>query len=158
MPSSRADESSGTRVWLHLMKAHRSLGRHAARSIERFELGLSEFATLEMLLHKGPQPVNEIGRRIQLTSGAITSAVDRLEERQLVERRSAEGDRRTRLVALTSAGRRLISRVFSQHEAAMNQSAAGLSQAERKELIRLLKKLGLAADAGWVADPGPAAQ
>ena len=125
MPSSRADDSSGTRVWLHLMKAHRALGRHAQRSIDRFGLGPSEFATLEMLLHKRPLPVNEIGRRIQLTSGSITSAVDRLEERQLVERRSAEGDRRTRLVALTTSGRSLISGIFAQHQASHERKRHG---------------------------------
>jgi len=57
------------------MKAHRTLARLATRSIESSEVGLSDFAVLEMLLHKGPQPVNEIGRRIELTSGAITTAV-----------------------------------------------------------------------------------
>jgi len=58
-----------------MMKAFRTLGRLADRSIESSEVGLSDFAVLEMLLHKGPQPVNEIGRRIELTSGAITTAV-----------------------------------------------------------------------------------
>ena len=77
---------SGTHVWLVMMKAHRALQRLAAQSIEASEVGLSDFAVLEMLLHKGPQPVNEIGRRIELTSGAITTAVDRLESRGLVTR------------------------------------------------------------------------
>ena len=48
-------------------------------------MGLSDFATLELLLHKGPQRVNEIGRRIHLTSGSITTAVDRMETRGLVK-------------------------------------------------------------------------
>jgi len=55
---------SGTHLWLVLMKAHRALQRLATRSIESSEAGLSDFAVLEMLLHKGPQPVNEIRRRI----------------------------------------------------------------------------------------------
>src|SRR5437764_9168991 len=77
---------SGTHLWLVMMKAHRALQRLATRSIESSGVGLSDFAVLEMLLHKGPQPVNEIGRRIELTSGAITTAVDRLESRGLVTR------------------------------------------------------------------------
>src|SRR5437870_8039520 len=76
-------DASGTHLCLVMMKAHRTLERLATHSIESSEVGLSDFAVLEMLLHKGPQPVNEIGRRIELTSGAITTAVDRLESRGL---------------------------------------------------------------------------
>src|SRR5712692_9334415 len=77
----KAADVSGTHLWLVMMKAHRALGRLATQSIESFEVGLSDFGIMELLLHKGPQPVNEIGRRIALTSGAITTAVDRLEAR-----------------------------------------------------------------------------
>ena len=58
----KTDDVSGTHLWLVLMKTHRALQRLATRSIESSEVGLSDFAVLEMLLHKGPQPVNEIGR------------------------------------------------------------------------------------------------
>src|SRR5438552_15768308 len=104
-PATRtAADVSGTHLWLVLMKAHRALQRLATRSIEASEVGLSDFAVLEMLLHKGPQPVNEIGRRIELTSGAITTAVDRLESRGLVTREAHPSDRRARIVRLTAAG------------------------------------------------------
>src|SRR5213076_167742 len=96
----KATDLSGTHLWLVLMKAHRALERLATRSVEASEVGLSDFAVLEMLLHKGPQPVNEIGRRIELTSGAITTAVDRLESRGLVKRESHDSDRRARIVCL----------------------------------------------------------
>src|SRR5437868_6397410 len=85
-------DTSGTHVWLVLMKAHRALQRLATHSIESADVGLSDFAVMEMLLHKGPQPVNEIGRRIELTSGAITTAVDRLESRRLVTREAHESE------------------------------------------------------------------
>src|SRR5258707_6283555 len=93
----KAADVSGTQLWLVLMKAHRTLERLATRSIESSEVGLSDFAVLEMLLHKGPQPVNEIGRRIELTSGAITTAVDRLESRGLVKREAQASDRKARI-------------------------------------------------------------
>src|SRR5947199_8904792 len=101
----KAADVSGTHLWLVMMKAFRTLERLATRSIESAEVGLSDFAVLEMLLHKGPQPVNEIGRRIELTSGAITTAVDRLESRGLVTREAHPTDRRARIVCLTTLGR-----------------------------------------------------
>ena len=75
----RLADSSGVRVWLMLMKAHRSMVRHAERSIVSLDMCISDFAVLELLLHKGPQSVGEIGRRVDLTSGSITTAIDRLE-------------------------------------------------------------------------------
>src|SRR5438128_11093194 len=107
--------ASGTHLWLVMMKAHRTLERLATHSIESSEVGLSDFAVLEMLLHKGPQPVNEIGRRVELTSGAITTAVDRLETRGLVTRDAHPGDRTTRLVRLTTAGKTEAARMFAGH-------------------------------------------
>jgi len=139
-------DDSGTHVWLVMMKAHRALERHAVRSIEAAEMGLSDFGTLELLLHKGPQRVNEIGRRIDLTSGSITAAVDRMEARGLVERKADAVDRRASVVELTPKGKALIVEVFGEHRAAMDRAAEALSPAERRTLIRLLKKLGLSAD------------
>src|SRR5437899_7101393 len=138
----QAPDASGTHLWLVMMKAHRTLQRLATRSIESAEVGLSDFAVMEMLLHKGPQPVNEIGRRVELTSGAITTAVDRLESRGLVTREAHENDRRARIVRLTARGKDQAVKVFGVHKTAMDLAASGLSKAERATLIQLLKKLG----------------
>src|SRR5437762_9866778 len=137
---------SGTHLWLVMMKAHRTLERLATQSIESSEICLSDFAVLEMLLHKGPQPVNEIGRRVELTSGAITTAVDRLESRGLVTREAHPSDRRARIVRLTPAGEEQAARIFAVHKAAMDLAASGLSKTERATIIALLKKLGATAD------------
>jgi len=139
-------DSSGTHLWLVLMKAHRTLARHAACSIGSLEMCFSDFAILEALLHKGPLPVTEIGRKIELTSGSITTAVDRLEERRLVTRGADVNDRRARIVRLTPGGQAVIERVFAEHKASMDRSAPSLSRRERATLIALLKKLGRAAD------------
>jgi len=145
---------SGTHLWLVMMKAHRTLQRLATRSIESSEVCLSDFAVLEMLLHKGPQPVNEIGRRIELTSGAITTAVDRLESRGLVTREAHANDRRARIVRLTAAGEKQAAKIFAVHKAAMDLAARGLSKTERATLIQLLKQLGTSAGA-QAAPPQP---
>jgi MarR family transcriptional regulator, 2-MHQ and catechol-resistance regulon repressor len=140
-------DSSGTHLWLVMAKAFRTLERHARRSIEPIDMCFSDFAILELLLHRGPQPVNAIGRRIDLTSGAITTAVDRLESRGLVVRRLDAEDRRTRFVSLTSKGTGRIREAFGHHKDAMDQAASGLTKAERETLISLVKKLGRTAEA-----------
>src|ERR1700716_4204130 len=126
-------DRSGVHVWLVLMKAHRSLVRHAERSIVALDMCISDFGVLEVLLHKGPQSVSQIGRRVALTSGSITTAIDRLEQRGLGAR--AVSDRRARMVDLTLAGRALITQVFATHKQAMDRAARGLSIAERGTVI-----------------------
>jgi MarR family 2-MHQ and catechol resistance regulon transcriptional repressor len=139
-------DSSGLHLWLVLMKAYRTLGRQARCSIEPSGLGPSDFAILELLLHRGQQPVNTIGRRVDLTSGAITSAVDRLESQGLVVRTADPEDRRTRFVSLTPKGTARIREVFRVHKRAMEGATRGLTRAEQKTLIDLVKKLGRAAE------------
>src|SRR5690349_8155135 len=135
-------ESSGVHLWLVLMKAHDAMRQHAERHIRSLGIGFSDFAALEVLLHKGPTPVNEIGRKVFLTSGSITTAIDRLERKGMVERRYDPEDRRTRVVHLTPAGRKLISCAFADHAAAMERAASGLTTSERSQAGALLKKLG----------------
>ncbi|HXE12957.1 MAG TPA: MarR family transcriptional regulator [Bryobacteraceae bacterium] len=142
-----AEDCSGVHIWLVLMKAHAALLEHARRNIQGLGLGDSDFFVLEVLLHKGPLPVNTIGQKVRLTSGSISVAVDRLEQRGLVERRSDERDRRVRIVQLTAAGRKLIECAFATHAEAMEAATAGLSGEERGQLIRLLRKLGKTAEA-----------
>src|SRR6201982_727782 len=135
-------DASGVHLWLVLMKAFQALMPHAAESIKRTELGDSDFRVLELLLHKGPLPVNTIGPKVWLTPGSVSVAVDRLVKKGLVSRNDHPGDRRVRRVELTPKGRALISRGFGEHAAAMEDVVNVLSKNERLTLLRLLKKLG----------------
>src|ERR1041385_6132106 len=132
---------TGVHVFLVLWKALHAVEAYGVRSIVELEIGSTDFAVLEVLLHKGPLPVNVIGRKVLLTSGSITAAVDRLEAQGLVARRAHPRDRRARVVNLTPDGTRLIKGVFAEHERDMERAASALSAAERATIIRLLKKL-----------------
>jgi MarR family transcriptional regulator, 2-MHQ and catechol-resistance regulon repressor len=139
-------DTSGVHVWLVLGKAFQALAARAEKSLHlsRTSLGDSDFRVLEVLLHKGPLPVNTIGPKVWLTPGSISVAVDRLEKKALVKRKNTD-DRRVRLVELTANGRALITKTFREHAAAMEEAAGVLSKEERLILLRLLKKLGK----GW---------
>lgn len=146
-------DTSGIHLWLVLWRAYDALRRRAERHIESLGICLSDFAVLELLLHKGPTAVNRIGARVRLTSGSITTAVDRLERLGLVERRNDPEDRRTRIVHLTDDGRRMIAGAFSDHEKAMEEATAALTPDERGQAVALLKKLGLGAAENSPAKP-----
>jgi MarR family 2-MHQ and catechol resistance regulon transcriptional repressor len=141
-PEAGQTNTSGIHLWLILMKAYRALAQVDARSIASSGLGISDFAVLEILLHKGPLPVNTIGRNILLTSGSITTAIDRLEKKRFVRRQACPNDRRVTYVTLTATGRTLIRRVFNAHASKLETVFEPLSTTERSALATLLKKLG----------------
>ena len=101
---------------------------------------------MEALLHKGPLPINRIGDKVLLTSGSMTAAVDRMESKGLVKRIQDPSDGRCFYVHLTKKGRKMIKTAYAKHEKTLEKIASVLSDTERKELVRLLKKIGLFAD------------
>ena len=129
-------------VWLVMMKAMHALTRYAAAGIEETGLGLSDFGVLELLLHKGPMPVNTIGPIVDLTPGSISIAVDRLVAKSLVSRVESAEDRRVRIVALTPRGRDLIVSAFREHSGQMKKVFSELSAEELHSLEVTLKKVG----------------
>ena len=136
------EDLSGVHVWLVVWKAWTALRAWDEQSIASLDMSLTDFAVLEVLLHKGAQPVNQIGRTVQLTSGSITTAVTRLQRRKLVERSSSSKDARVVLVDLTPKGRRLIEQVFDLHARNMEMAVDVLTEEERRRLLPLLRKLG----------------
>jgi MarR family transcriptional regulator, 2-MHQ and catechol-resistance regulon repressor len=141
-PEPGPSETTGAHLWLILMKAYRVLAQVDAQSIAAAGLGLSDFAVLEILLHKGSLPVNTIGRKVMLTSGSISTAINRLEEKGFVLREACPDDRRVTFVTLTTAGRTLIRRIFKVHANRLEALFEPLSLAERSTLATLLKQLG----------------
>ena len=103
---------------------------------------LSDFAVLEVLLHKGSLPVNTIGEKVFLTSGSITTAVQRLEKKGLVRRERSEGDARVVLVHLTESGRELIEGSFASHAENLEDLFVEFSDEERENFAQLMRKVG----------------
>lgn len=134
-----------THVWLVMMKAYQAVMRYSMADIHGSGLGESDFRVLEILLHKGSMPVNTLGPKVGLTPGAISIAVDRLFDRELVTREECLTDRRIRIVALTAKGKHLIAPVFQRHEEAMARVFSELNEAELKQFEALLKKVGFRA-------------
>jgi MarR family 2-MHQ and catechol resistance regulon transcriptional repressor len=133
------------KLWVVLARAFDSIQRHARDSIARFELGATEFGVLEVLYHKGELAVCDVQRRILVESSSTTYVVDKLVERGLVRRRASDADRRVVLLALTAAGRRLMTRIFPPHADAIRHAVGTLSPSDQAQAARLLRTLGIGA-------------
>jgi MarR family 2-MHQ and catechol resistance regulon transcriptional repressor len=75
----------------------------------------------------------------------MTSAIDRLEKRDLVRRKSCTSDRRIRIVELTDGGKAFIEEIYARHEKDLEAVIDGLNQEQRRAMYEGLKKIGLAA-------------
>jgi MarR family 2-MHQ and catechol resistance regulon transcriptional repressor len=137
---------TGPHIRLVLWKAAKAVEKVDKASIARLGLGLSDFAIMEALLHKGPLPINQIGEKVLLTSGSMTAAINRLEKGGLVKRIRDSSDNRYFHVNLTKSGCKIISEAYRSHQLNLEKVAEILSSKERKELVRLLKKIGFHAD------------
>ena len=136
-------QHSGSHLFLLFWKASHAVMRHDQKSIARQGFAsMSDFAVLEVLLHKGALPVNAIGEKVLLTSGSITTAVQRLEKKGLVRRERSEGDARVVLVQLTEEGRALISEAFAAHADNLDELFAKFSKEERIQFAGLMRQLG----------------
>ena len=106
---SASAELEAPHLWIVLTRCHRALSQIAEHSIVETGLGLSDFAALEALLHKGPLTITQIQATVLLASGSMTAAVDRLEKAGLARRERSETDRRKVFIRLcdSSATRRI---------------------------------------------------
>ena len=133
---------TGSHLRLVLSRAAKAVEQVDQTSISDTGLNLSDFMILEALLHKGPLAINSIGEKVLLTSGSMTAAANRLSERGLITRNQDPADGRCYNLHLTTEGRRLIEAAYAVHAENLERMATILSDTERKELMRLLKKLG----------------
>jgi MarR family transcriptional regulator, 2-MHQ and catechol-resistance regulon repressor len=144
--SMKEDAPTPVHTWLVMMKAMQAITRYAVTDLEKSGLGDSDFRVLELLLHKGRLPVNVIGPKVNLTPGSISVAVERLVAKGLVSRTECSEDRRVRFVHLTPRGKRVITPIFREHDASMEQVFADLSSDELRQLEQLLKRIGRQAE------------
>jgi MarR family 2-MHQ and catechol resistance regulon transcriptional repressor len=139
--------SDPVRCWLVWRKAHDAVSDYLYSGIEETGISDTDFRVLEVLLHKGPLPVNTIGPKVHLTPGSISVAVDRLLEKGLVSRAESPDDRRVRIVALTKSGKNLIVPIFRKHSAEIGSVFADANPKELQILESVLKKAGKRAKA-----------
>jgi len=83
----------------------------------------------------------DIGDITLITKGTLTGVVDRLEEKDLVERWSVEGDGRKTIVALTKRGDRVYKKEFPKHVEFLKNKFDRLSAGDRKQAVELLGKI-----------------
>lgn len=115
----------------------------AKRNAQENDLNLTEFAVLELLYHKGDQPIQIIGKKVLIASSSITYVVDKLEKKGLVNRVACPTDRRVTFAALTKQGISFMETIFPGHEQKIAEIFDVLTEQELDTLSQLLKRVGI---------------
>ncbi len=134
------------KLFIVLSRAYRALNEEVNRVIQQNGLNPTEFAVLELLYHKGDQPLQQIGGKILLASGSITYVVDKLEQKGLLRRAGCPKDRRVTYAQITDDGKKLIEEIFPEHSRRIHELTQALDPQEKGTAIELLKKLGLSVE------------
>jgi DNA-binding MarR family transcriptional regulator len=119
---------------------HRALDE----TLADFNLDYSEWKLLGLLTREGEvyrSSPGKLARVMELSSGAMTNRLDRLEQAGLVRRLPDPNDRRGIQVELTEKGKRLYEDAIGVQARKESLVAAALTDAEKKQLNTLLRRL-----------------
>lgn len=134
------------KLWVVMNRARNSILNALEKQVEAHGLTFTEFAALEVLLHKGMLPIGEVGQRVLLSSGSMTYVIDKLERRDLIQRKACPEDRRIIYADLTESGRSLIEEVFAEHAELIRKLMSGIPDHYIEQTAIALRRLGLYAD------------
>lgn len=133
--------TEGEHVFAAVSRVRNVLFRHANGPIREAGLTLTQFEVLEALSYRGPLNVGQIREAIFGTPGNVPVVVSNLERDGLVSRRRSEKDGRVSIVELTDEGRARIEAVYPRVVDSIEADLAPLSESEKAEVTRLLKKV-----------------
>jgi MarR family 2-MHQ and catechol resistance regulon transcriptional repressor len=125
-----------------LVKATNALHEAIKRDVDKTGLNPTEFSVLELLYHRGKQPIQLIGKKVLIASSSITYVIDKLETKKYVVRIACPEDRRVTFAELTEEGQLLMEAVFPEHEKMINKVFQGLDQQEIEAMIETIKRIG----------------
>lgn len=135
-------QNNSLKAFTVLLKASQTVQDASKKDHVKQGLNPTEFAVLELLYHKGDQPIQAIGKRILIASSSITYVVDKLVEKNLVKRRACPTDRRVTYAVITVEGKKLMEDIFPLHVEKIEEIFSVLTDEEIINLIDLLKKVG----------------
>lgn len=142
-PPTNQEINESLKLFVVLFRAARAVNDCIADNIRSYGLNPTEFAVMELLYHKGSQPIQVIGKKVLIASSSITYVVDKLESKGYVERIASPEDRRVILANLTSSGIDLMVGIFPGHAQQIHHVLGSISRDERNQLIQQLKKIGI---------------
>ena len=97
--------------------------------------------TIEIVGHAGAIKMKDLAKKIGVTTGTLTVGIDRLEKKNLLQRRPHDTDRRSYLIELTPEGQRCFEEHHAAHVNMTRDILEGLDKEEQEYFARILEKM-----------------
>lgn len=134
------------KAFVGVRRTNEKLNQLDRSTTQKHNLNLNEFAVLELLLHKGDTPIQQIKEKILIASSSTTYIIDQLTKKGLVTRVPCSNDRRVTYASLTPSGRELIEEIFPIHAEAIDKAFSVLSEEELANFRDYLKRISSESD------------
>ena len=123
------------------MSVHAAVQKKLMEELKETGLTLGQPKVLDYLKDHDGSSQKEIARACHIEPGSLTSILNRMEEKRLIERRSLNGNRRTSYIFLTEQGtqsQQLIDGIFAQIEA---QAFRGIPETEQEKWMKQFRQI-----------------
>jgi MarR family transcriptional regulator, 2-MHQ and catechol-resistance regulon repressor len=110
--------------------------------VKKYDLNITEFGTLEYLLHKGASPISVIGDKVLMAKSSMSYVIDQLNKKGYIQWLKDENDMRRKIVGLTELGKQTIEDAFERHLNIIGKLFDMLTNEEKEVIIKDLKKIG----------------
>ena len=148
-PTQDADPAGAARL---IVRAVLQLGRRLRAQRPAASVSLSKLAILATLHRAGPMAAARLAVLERLKPQSLTRLVAQMEAEGLIGRRTAPGDRRTKVIAITRKGRSVLGRDIRHRRRWLQAALARQLTPQEQSLLRvaadLLLKLAAYEDAG----------
>lgn len=139
-------EQESLKLFIVFSRAFAAVLKEVEKDMRSYGLNPTEFAVLELIYHKGEQPIQKIGEKVLIASSSITYVVDKLEEKGYLRRTPSKNDRRITLANITEKGSSYMAQIFPKHSAFIHSLMDSLDKEEKDQMLHLLKKMGFHAE------------
>jgi DNA-binding MarR family transcriptional regulator len=126
---------------ISIKAAQRELERRTSEAMRPLGLTAAQADALTVIGQAGPLSLKELGELLIAEAGHPSRMVDRLVDADLVERRSAEEDRRRIVLSLTAEGRRVEKRVAKAREGVLELARQLLGDRDIEPALRLFREM-----------------
>jgi DNA-binding MarR family transcriptional regulator len=137
--ATRRRSSPASEAWALMHELFHASRRRFLAVASEFELSPPQVRALGVLEPGRPVPMSELADALHCDNSNVTGIVDRLEDRGLVERRSATHDRRVKMLVVTERGAEVRERLAERLEEAP-PPLAGLSPDDQRTLRDIMRR------------------
>jgi DNA-binding MarR family transcriptional regulator len=133
----QGDESLSEAFW----SVARKLRETSQETLAPWDITPAQLRALRVLKRHGPMRLSVLSDYLHIAARSATEVADALEARGLIGRRPDPGDRRATIVELNEAGVSVLDAIRAARGAEADQAFGRLSETDRADLARLLRKL-----------------